>query len=127
MAKILRTISAVALTTVSITGLALSGTAQAATYPSVKVKVCNATDRDRVYQIEGLNQDNAWTSYYEGDTIKANGGCHTVSWWWKTGQNVKISTFPTRWDPDTDRWTGRGYILPADAKNGSTRTATVEW
>ncbi len=128
MEKISRRISAVALAGVCLTGLAMTGTAQAASYSSVQVRVCNGTDRDRVYVIEGQNQNGAWSRYDpRGVVIRARGGCHNGGWWWKTGQNVRIGTFPTQWNPDTDGWTSRGYILPADAWNGSTRTTWVQW
>ncbi len=125
MKKISRRISIGALAGVCLTGLAMTGTAQAS-YPSVKVQVCNKTDKDRTYEIEGQNQNGAWVRYTRSPVVP-RGGCHTADWWWKTNQNVKVSTAPTVWKPFTNPWTSRYFILPADARNGSTRTVAIYW
>ncbi|WP_371583870.1 hypothetical protein [Streptomyces sp. NBC_01314] len=81
---------AVALASASITGLAMSSTAQAATNSNVKIRICNFANGDMQCSINGKNQNGDQVTYTLAGTI-AKGRCHTSNWWWAVDQKFKVS------------------------------------
>ncbi|MEV0642977.1 hypothetical protein AB0I77_50380 [Streptomyces sp. NPDC050619] len=124
MTKILHKAMTVALASASITGLAMSGTAQAATYPAVQMMICNDARSDMQYSIDGLNQNGVATKYDEGDII-SSGDCHNSGWWWKTDQTesefkISFSVSPyTAWHSVTKRPDGKTRLMNGDLGNGN--------
>jgi FlaG/FlaF family flagellin (archaellin) len=110
----LRKVAAVAFAVVGISGLAMTGSAQASS-PSVQLKVCNNSgDSAANITIAGYNQNGAYVTSPDV-YVPADSACTTLAhWWWSTGQTVTV-TWSLSYARDTT-YCG----LASTLKNGST-------
>ncbi len=118
-----RKVALATLTTVGLSLLVMPGSAEAASYPSVQVKICNNNvSSDINVNIAGWNQNGQWVSsptVWVGQANVTPLPCTTLqNWWWRTGTNVNVKYVDNKY---SDGGTSTCYI-PSSVQNGSTYT-----
>jgi hypothetical protein len=100
----------------TITGVATAGSAYASS-PSVQLQVCNNGSNLASADLNGFNQNGAW-SYGSFGTI--NNCTQFTGWWWRTGQAVQVRL----WLNSGSGWRSvmTSCYIPAYASNGSYQT-----
>ncbi len=119
-----RKVALATLTTVGLSLLVAPGSAEAASYPSVQLEICNNSgSSDIKVDVSGPNQDGQEVSFptvqigiYNGREIT----CTTLqNYWWRRDADLKVKYF----ENIDNTWKGIALAcrIPSSATDGSTR------
>jgi hypothetical protein len=113
------------LGSVVLAGLMMPASANAATLPAVRAKVCNDADVSQGFALAGRNQNGNWYEQPVYGSISAR-SCGTFDGdWWATDQHLQVHFYRTRDNSGKPREVTTTSYIGKNFRNGQTVTVRI--